>query len=362
LRIAQVCPRYYPYYGGVQTHVAEISTRLRDRGFNVEIITTDPSGVLRKEEMIDGMVVKRFRSWAPNDSYFFSSGLKDYLKRNSAKYDVVHAHNYHALPSLYAAQAKSDNRLVFTPRYHGGGHTLFRNLLHAPYRRFGEKIFRLADRVICLSKFEMGLILAKFGVDPRKVELIPNGINSSQFTQLERQSPSGPRLLCVSRLEKYKGVDWVIKCLPRLDDKTTLTIIGEGPHKDNLLKLILDRKLQGKVRLIPRLPRAELLKEYANADVFLLLSKFEAFGNVVAEALASGTHCIVATTSALSEWVDNENCYGISYPISLDVLASLIRQASRKASGGPAVVRLLDWDDVVDRLEPIYLNKPSSRR
>jgi glycosyltransferase involved in cell wall biosynthesis len=340
--------------------VAEISTRLRKRGFDVEIITTDPSGILREEEIVDDVVVRRFRSWAPNDSYFFSSRLKDYLKRNSGKYDVVHAHNYHAFPSLYAAQAKNGNRLVFTPRYHGGGHTLFRNLLHTPYRRFGERIFQLADTIICLSKFEQKIVLSGFRVDQRKLEVIPNGITLAEFARLKRPRSHGRRLLCVSRLEKYKGIDLVIKCLPLLDDAFTFTIIGEGPQKNSLLKLIQKSKLRDRVRLLSRVPRGELLGEYANADVFVLLSRFEAFGNVVAEALASGTRCIVATTSALSEWVDDENCFGISYPISLDELAGLIRQITSKASEGPAVARLLDWDDVVDRLEPIYMNQISS--
>lgn len=334
--------------------MAEISARLRDRGFDVEIITTDPSGLLKEKDTVNGISVRRFKSWAPNDSYFFSSSLKDYLVRNSSRYDVVHAHGYHGFPSLYAAQAKIDNKLIFTPRYHGGGHTLLRNLLHIPYKYIGKKTFLKADRIICLSKYEQRLVLSKFRVNPEKVEVIPNGVNLSEFKQRERPRHSGNRILCVSRLEKYKGIEWIIKCMPRLDDETTLTIVGEGHYRKNLLKLVTESKLQDRILFLPQLQREELLKQYANADVFVLLSRFEAFGNVIAEALASGTRCIVATTSALSEWVDNENCFGISYPISLDDLTSLVYEVIRKHSERPAVVNLLDWDAVVDRIERIY--------
>jgi glycosyltransferase involved in cell wall biosynthesis len=60
MRIAQVCPRYYPYIGGIETHVKEISERLMMRNFEVEVLTTDPSGKLPKEEIINCIKVRRF--------------------------------------------------------------------------------------------------------------------------------------------------------------------------------------------------------------------------------------------------------------------------------------------------------------
>jgi 1,2-diacylglycerol 3-alpha-glucosyltransferase len=49
LKIAQVCPRYFPYIGGVETNVKEISERLVLENHDVEVITTDPSGKLKKK-------------------------------------------------------------------------------------------------------------------------------------------------------------------------------------------------------------------------------------------------------------------------------------------------------------------------
>ncbi|MDI6640295.1 MAG: glycosyltransferase, partial [Methanocellales archaeon] len=72
MKIAQVCPRYHPDIGGVETHVKEISERLVKRGFEVEVICTDPTGRLPKHEMINGVKVTRFRSIAPNDAFFFA--------------------------------------------------------------------------------------------------------------------------------------------------------------------------------------------------------------------------------------------------------------------------------------------------
>jgi len=154
MRIAKVCPLYYPNTGGVETRVGMISERLPQEGLDLEVLTCDPSGRLPKEEIINGVKVRRFKSWAPNESYYFSSSLRRYLLRCRANYDLVDAHCYHALPALYAAQTKGKHKLVFAPHYHGAGHTFFRNLLHIPYKFFGNKIFEKADRVVCVSKYE----------------------------------------------------------------------------------------------------------------------------------------------------------------------------------------------------------------
>ena len=89
MKIAQVCPRYHPYIGGVETHVKEVSERLAKRGHEVEVLTTDPRGDLPKQEIIDGVIVRRFKSWAPGEAYYFSGALKRYLTENSRSYDVV---------------------------------------------------------------------------------------------------------------------------------------------------------------------------------------------------------------------------------------------------------------------------------
>ena len=99
------------------------------------------------------------------------------------------------------------------------------------------------------------------------------------------------------------------------------------------------------------LSREELIRKYAEADVFVLLSKHEAYGIAVAEALASRTPCVVAKTSALAEWVDDKNVFGINYPPNISELAELIRKASKAEVGD---VRIPSWDEVAERIEKLY--------
>jgi glycosyltransferase involved in cell wall biosynthesis len=351
MKIAQVCHRYFPYTGGVEEHVKNISERLV-KNFEASVFATDPTGKLPREELINGVKVIRFRSWAPHEAYYFSAALKKYLAKHSDNFDIIHAHNYGALPALYAAQTKGKNKLVFTPHYHGTGHTFIRALLHKPYKFLGKTIFKKADGVVCVSKYEKSLIVNNFKVDEKKVAVIPNGVNLKEFIGLKRKKKNGCKsILCVSRLEKYKGIQYLIEVLPRLESDVVLEIVGKGPYKENLVKLVKNLNINERVKFFQELPRSELLQKYADADVFVLLSKHEAFGLSVAEALCAGTPCIVANTSALAEWIDDENCFGIDYPIDLDALADLIRKVMGKKVCKPVV---LDWDEVANRLAELY--------
>ena len=185
MRIAQVCPRYFPYRGGIEQHVKAISEGLLSLGHEVEVLSTDPGGKYDLEEMINGVKIRRFKSWAPNEAYFVSEALRKYLKGGKDNYDIIHAHSYHAIPALYAFLSKSSHgKTVFTPHYHGSGHTFVRNILHLPYAWIGKKLFLNADQVICVSEYEKSIVRQKFAISSRKIEVIPNGI----FVDLIRQA------------------------------------------------------------------------------------------------------------------------------------------------------------------------------
>jgi glycosyltransferase involved in cell wall biosynthesis len=350
MRILQVCPKYYPSIGGVEEHVRNISEKLAKK-HQITTATTDPTGDLPKEEIINGVRVMRFKSWAPSDSYFFSRRLYRYLGINSGDFDVVHAHSYHAFPALYAAQTKTRNKLVFTSHYHGTGHTIFRSLLHRPYEMLGKKIFGKADRVICVSDFEKNLITKKLNVNSEKIAVIPNGLNLEEFGRLLRPKKNYTKILCVGRLEKYKGIQYVVRVMPRMTENTFLEIVGKGHYMGDLIKLASRLHVDRRIMFAQDLSREELLKKYSEADLFVSLSKHEAYGMCVAEALACGTPCVVVGSSALRAWVDNRNCFEVSDPANLEELRHIIEDTiGRNVTG----LRFMDWSEIADKTVDLY--------
>ncbi|WP_292391041.1 glycosyltransferase family 4 protein [Methanosarcina sp. UBA5] len=360
MKIAQICPRYSPDIGGVETHVKEISERLVKAGNNVEVITTDPTGKLGTREIINGVKVIRFRSFAPGNAYYFAPQIYTYLKKHD--YDVIHAHSYHAFPAFFASLGKHSAKFVFTPHYHRHGHTAFRNLLHKPYRLLGKIIFSRADSVICVSEYEKKLVESDFEVAAKTVK-IPNGINLKEFEGLRQLEINSNRkagreklLLYVGRLEEYKRVQYIIQSLSELQG-FRLRIIGKGPYEAELHNMAKSLGVEEKVEWLKDLSRRELLECYADADIFLMLSSHEAYGITVAEALAAGTPCIVAKGSALEEFVDGRKCIGIESPVSKEKVAGVLKEIQKKGKIENSGIdkNIIDWDEVSARIEKQYI-------
>ena len=82
-------------------------------------------------------------------------------------------------------------------------------------------------------------------------------------------------ILYVGRLEKYKGIDYIIKALLRMDADISLEIVGKGPHKEALLALTHKAGLEGRVNFFEDLSRNELLQKYVDASVFVMLSNMK---------------------------------------------------------------------------------------
>jgi glycosyltransferase involved in cell wall biosynthesis len=347
MRILQVCPGYFPAIGGVEQHVRNISERLA-REHQVTVFATDPSGQLPKEEEVSGVLVRRFKSFSPNNAYHISLQMLRELRRS--EFDIVHGHSYHALPLFFSRYAKR-SKFIVTAHYHGHGHTLVRDFLLKLYKPFGRKVFPEADKIIAVSNFEKSLLIEDFQIPEAKIEVIPSGIPLHEFTGLKKEDKGYKTILYTGRLEGYKGVQHVVRALPLLAESTGLQIVGQGPYKKKLLKLATELEVGNRIEFYQDLPREELLHRYANADLFIMPSKHEAFSIAVAEALAAKTPCIVANASALKEWVDNENCFGIDYPIEIEELAQLIDKVMGKKVGD---VRLWDWEEVVAEVVKIY--------
>ncbi|MCQ6962759.1 glycosyltransferase family 4 protein [Methanolobus chelungpuianus] len=354
LRIAQVCPRYSPDIGGVETHVREISERLVKSGHQVEVITTDPTGELKESEVLNGVKVTRFRSLAPGNAYYLAPQIYTYLRQND--FDIVHAHSYHALPALFAILAKPKGKLIFTPHYHRSGHTQFRNVLHKPYRSLGKLMFSRADKVICVSEYERELLCEDFRISDKVVK-IPNGVNLDEFKHLQRKQKETDEkvLLYIGRLEEYKGVQYAISALPSLPG-FRLQIVGKGPYEDDLREQAEELHVSERIQWLKDLSREDILHCYAQADVFLMLSRHEAYGITVAEALAAGTPCVVARGSALDEFVDGEMCLGIQLMhLKCSTLAASVYSVERQAFDKTRNnINLFDWNHVVGSINAVY--------
>ncbi len=351
MRIAQVCHRYSPNIGGVERHVQEIAERLARR-HEVEVITADRFGGLSKSEEINGVRVTRFRSLSPGDAYFAAPQICSYLKKGG--FDVVHAHNYHALPALFACRACKGERLIFTPHYHGLGSTPFRDMLNKPYRKVGSRIFERAEKIICVSNYERSLVIKDFGFE-EKIEVIPNGINLDDIEGAEPFEHDGRLILYIGRLDRYKNVDRAVEAMKYLPEDLHFYIGGTGIYRDDLKILIEKLDLADRVKLLGFVPEEDKYRWMKACDLFINLSSVEAFGMTVLEALAAGAPVVVSAAGGLGEFAEKfEGVRSINVGSAPpDALARLMEE-----SIGIEVMedlRKYDWRNIAARVEKAYM-------
>ncbi|HIH96863.1 MAG TPA: glycosyltransferase family 4 protein [Thermoplasmata archaeon] len=354
MKIAQVCHRYYPNRGGVENHVKEISERLAKK-FHVEVITADLSSNNKQITELKGVRIKRFRSIAPNNAYFFSPQILFYLRKRD--FDVIHAHNYHAFPALFASLVKG-GKFVFTPHYHGMGSTAFRDFLNRPYKLIGSKIFKRADKIICVSEFEKELIIRNFGILEDKMVVIPNGVALKEIKETQPFDFDADLILYVGRLEKYKNIHLAIRTMEFLPE-SYFYIIGEtGNYKNELGNLIHKLNLENRVKILSNVSDAEKYRWMKTCSLFVNLSSIEAFGITVLEALAAGKPVIVNEEGGLRELADKFD--GV-FPVrvhefkerdSIEKLAKIMRESMGKEV--KTDLDEYDWDIIAKKVEEVY--------
>jgi glycosyltransferase involved in cell wall biosynthesis len=344
MKILQVVPRYPPHTGGVETHVAEISRRFVARGHDVTVFTADAGPDVADRETRGGVTVRRFRGFEPGGAFHVAPGLVRAIRLTDA--DVIHAHNYHSLPVFFAGLGVRDRRFVVTSHYHGGSADDLRDRLLSVYRPVGGWALRRADAVVAVSDWERDRLYEDFGVD---ATVIPNGLNVERFADATAEERDRPYLLCVGRLEEYKGVQHAIRSLSSLPDYDLL-VAGSGDYREELERIAEREGVADRVEFLGYVPDEQLPGLYAGADAYLTLSEFEAYGMTVAEALAAGTPCVVQEAGALVDWTDREDCVGVG-----GVRPETIQRAVREAVGRAAPAEPLPtWDDVTDRLLACY--------
>jgi glycosyltransferase involved in cell wall biosynthesis len=362
LSVGIVTPRYPPAIGGVERHVEAIARSFVTPGIRVEVITTDPTGRLPREEVQDGVLVRRFRTLANDSVYFVSPALVRWLLANDLGYDVLHAHSYHTPLAFQAALAsrRSGVPLVVTPHYHGGGHTRIRQMLHGPYRPIGGWMLRQASRIICVTEAEQRLLEADFGALPTTV--IPNGIDVTALTNaVPHPTPEGcVTVLTVGRMEAYKQMDRLIEALPHLPAEYRVILIGSGPEYDSLRSRADALGLNERIQVPGHIAQETLLKWYRTADVFVSMSQHEAFGLTVLEAAAAGAAVVASEIPAhreIARYVAPDRIHYLSVDSDPQSLAAAIQMAAQ--AGRAEQINewpLPTWQRVSESLLDCYLS------
>ncbi len=352
LRICLVAPHYPPFVGGVEVHVQQLAKGLAALGNQVDVLTQADSGEPASLELREEVRLQRFPIMLPSRHYSLAPALYRELRRRRADYDVFHAHAYHSLPSLATAIAGC-RPLIFTPHYHGTGHSAVRRLLHPPYRRLGRLTFEAAARVICVSEPERALVARHFPQVADKLVTVPNGVDLAALRSAPGLPLAGPTLLVAGRIESYKRVDRLLGALARMPPDWRMAVSGNGPLRPQLQRLSRELGLSDRVQFLGNVPTAELYSWLRSAAVVASMSGHEAMPVVVVEALGAGTPVVLSPIpahQALAErWPGAVTI--VADPEDPEAVAAALVGAARNR---PSELRVPSWPDVVRETLALY--------
>ncbi|WP_308203275.1 glycosyltransferase family 4 protein [Frankia gtarii] len=367
LRVLQVTARFFPDMGGTETHVYETTQRLnRSTDITVEILTTDQSGKLPRKEVVAGTAVHRVAAWPRDRDYYLAPAVAAVIGRGG--YDLIHCQGIHNLVPPLAMTAATLRGVPYLVSPHTGGHSSqVRNTVRRTQWRLLGPLMRRARRVICVAEFESQMFMQQAGVAADRISVVPNGVSIAPLGDEAGLGPVEPLVVCVGRLEKYKGQRHLVRALPHLIElvpDVRLMLVGKGPDEEELRLLAHRLGVADRVQLtsIPPADRQAMSDCLARAGVVALLSDYEAHPVAVMEAIALGRPVVVAPTAGLGELASAGLAQSVADPTDPAIVAKALSAHLSRGSGDlpsslmptPDLSALPTWDGCAQALARIY--------
>jgi len=168
---------------------------------------------------------------------------------------------------------------------------------------FEKRTYQFADRIIAVSDATKAALVEQYDIFEDKITVIPNVVDTSRFHHLEL--PKKPHsLLYVGRIDKRKGIEFLIRSLPLVREKIPdvhLVVGGTGRYREKMKALVSRLDLERNVTFLGFVADDQLNTLYNQAQCVVVPSIFEGFGITVIEALAAGTRVVGTDVDGIRE-------------------------------------------------------------
>lgn len=367
MKIAIVASDYAPTVGGVQTAVKHIARNLIRRGHSVIILSAVPPGNVPSTEWVDGVMVYRF-PWgrqplwslpfrAPQTLFGMARTIRTFNP------DLVYVH-FLTINALYVLLLRYilSFRLIVSAR----GNDIQGIPLRSRLQRWMlNNLFRRANAVLfCSSYVQRDAARYLRNVSPHiYVGIVGDGFDPGEFLEPQPYQNASPYILAMGRLVHKKGFDLLIHAFSLISIEFPhfqLLIAGDGEERTHLEDLIDELKLRDRVVLLGFADRPTSLALFWGCELFVLSSRLEPFGIVVAEAMAAHK-AVLATRSGGVIDLMQPGMNGWLVEPDIDALANgmkrmLSRPDETRAMGERAVqsIQSHTWEAVTDEYIQVF--------
>lgn len=369
MKILQTPVRFYPFIGGVENYVYNLSKQIVKLGHEVKVVCAREPEDLQNHEIIDKIEVERLNYIRKIANTNVTPILPSKLLR--ADFDLLHTH----LPTPWSADWSAiiskikSKPLILT--YHndivGEG---FANHISNFYNLTALKlILKRANKIIIThSKYlKYSPRLKKY---KDKIEVIPIGVDIEKFKPLniEKEDNILFFLSILDEFHKFKGLDYLLKALKTVKNKISdikLVVGGNGKLLGYYKQKVISLDLGDNVEFAGFIPDEQIAGYYNKCNVFLLpslSSRQEGFGIVLLEAMACEKPVIATEIVGAAEDVKKRNAGRIVKPKDEKALAEAIieiledkvlaKEMGRK--GRKLLEEKYTWDKVAKKTLQIY--------
>ena len=394
MRILNVTQSYAPFFefGGPPVKVRALAEGLARRGHQVSVLTTDWGLEQRFEKTpkeapasqgpygrgleIGGVAVVYLAKWLHYRAASWNPGLRKYLRAELKNFDVAHIFGLYDLlgPGTAAECRKRGIPYVVEPI--GMYLPIVRNLwLKRIYHRFlGREMVEGASLVVATAEQERRELVSG-GIAKEKILLRRNGVDSPSVLpergsfREEFEIPANAKLvLFLGRLSEKKSPDLLLKAFagatgsgPGRERRADLAFVGpdETGMKARLAKMAKSLGLGERVHFSDALEGEAKWQAYRDADIFVLPSQNENFGNTAAEAVAAGTPVIVTDQCGIAPLLEDVAGMVVKHD-EKDLRGALARLLednglrTKLKDGCKIAYHRLDWEEPLAEMEAAY--------
>jgi glycosyltransferase involved in cell wall biosynthesis len=368
-----------PFRSGAEAMVEEVPPFLKDT-FDFTIVTARLRGDLSKDDVINGIPVKRIGVGRPIDKWFFPF-LAPFAAR-SLQPDILHAvlESFAGLALMFCRftvpsakrvlTLQSTNLKLFTSSLRHAAPGTYAAILFTAFMRIPKVIGRMvflkpihsaAHRITAIS-VARSQEAQRFHKD---ILLIPNGIPYAALRDAANTIIKRPKsILFVGRLEPMKGVDTLLRAFATISGQGSdvgLRIVGDGSQRQRLEALAPELGIADRVIFAGKVSPEDIAREYASAEIFCGLSRSEALGNVFLEAQAAGCAVVATNVGGIPDIVKDGETGMLVAPDkpeeAAEALSRLLSdEAMRHRLSNAAVehAKAYDWQGIAEQYRGIY--------
>ena len=308
-------------YGGAGVHVDYLSRHLSSQ-VDVDVRCFGNQDVQKKNLQVRGFPGMTEQGQFPANlkSIFDSSARCLGFNQAGIDADIVHCHTWYTHLGGIFAKLNYGIPLVVTIHSLEPLRPWKREQLGGGYdfSLWVEKTaIEMADAIIAVSKGTRDDVLRNFQVNPNKISVIYNGIDTDEYHKVETTDaliangidPHRPYVLFVGRITRQKGIVHLVNAIRYLDPEIQVVLCAGAPDTPAIAAemkeafSIAARDRKHLVWVEKMLPREQMIEIYSHAALFCCPSIYEPFGIINLEAMACETPVVASAVGGIPEVV-----------------------------------------------------------